>query len=49
MPHSEGTGMHRLPPANPDVEVALSAKVAFLKQARSYPHPVTEVKAVEGH
>ena len=41
--------MHGLPPANPDAEVALPAKVAFLKQPRSYPHPATEVKAVETH
>ena len=41
--------MQGLPPVNPDAEVALTAKVAFLKQPCSYPHPATEVKAVETH
>ena len=41
--------MQGLPAANPGAEVALPAKVAFLKQPHNYPHPVTEVTLVETH
>ncbi len=41
--------MQGLPAANPGAEVALPAKVAFLKQPHSYPHPVKEVTVVETH
>ena len=41
--------MQGLPAANPGAEVALPAKVAFLKQPHNYPPPVTEVTVVETH
>ena len=41
--------MQEFSAVTPGAEVALSAKVAYLKQPHSYPHPVTEVTAVETH
>ncbi len=41
--------MQGLPAANPGAEVALPAKVAYLKQPHHYPHPVTGVTVVETH
>jgi aminoglycoside phosphotransferase family enzyme len=41
--------MRELSIVNPGAEVALSAKVAFLKQPDAYEEAITEVKAVETH
>ncbi|HXZ95988.1 MAG TPA: hypothetical protein VEG37_02930 [Burkholderiales bacterium] len=41
--------MQQLPIVNPDAEAALSAKVAFLKQAHVYREATSEVTTVETH
>jgi aminoglycoside phosphotransferase family enzyme len=49
MARTSDTGMHSFPETNVDAGPALSAKVEFLRQPRSYPDPVTVVTAVETH
>lgn len=49
MAHSESTDPRGFSAAEQNAGVALSAKLAFLKRARSYPDPTAEVVVVETH
>src|SRR5450759_799452 len=49
MARTGGTSMHSPPQTNVDAEPALSAKVKFLQQPRSYPDSTTVVTTVETH